>query len=62
VFIALQLQDPFWLIWFGALVLLGLIVLYSQGVLLIVVGDRYYGATDTRFFTDVTDIISCDRK
>jgi|HigsolmetaAR203D_1030402.scaffolds.fasta_scaffold08136_3 hypothetical protein len=48
--------DPFWLIWMVTCYLSMLTVLYGKGVLLVVYQDRYYGATDSKAFTDVTDL------
>lgn len=56
MFIGLISQgDPFWLAWLALLDIAFLLFLYGSGVLLIVVGDQYYGATESELFTNVTD-------
>ena len=47
--------DPFWLAWLAFLDVAFLSLLYESGVLLIVVDGRYYAATDSKIFADVTD-------
>ena len=46
--------DPYWLVWLAFLDVALLSFLYGSGVLLIVVGDQYYGATDSKIFANVT--------
>lgn len=46
--------DPFWIAWLALLDVALLSLLYGSGVLLIVVGDQYYGATDSKLFANVT--------
>lgn len=46
--------DPFWIAWLALLDVALLSFLYGSGILLIVVDGRYYCATDSKSFTDVT--------
>ncbi len=48
-------ENPFWLFLSAAFVFAVLIILYAQGILVVVYKDRYYGVTRSNFFTDVTD-------
>lgn len=55
MFIGLLAQgDPNWIAWLVLLDSALFSFLYGSGVLLIVVGDQYYGATDSKIFADVT--------
>lgn len=47
--------NPFWLFLSAVVVFILLIILYAQGMLVVVYKDRYYGVTRSNFFTDVTD-------
>ncbi|MEF3302503.1 hypothetical protein [Paenibacillus sp. GYB003] len=46
--------DPFWIAWSLLLDVALLSLMYGSGVLFIVVGDQYYGATDSKIFANVT--------
>jgi hypothetical protein len=55
MFIGLLAQgDPYWIAWLVLLDIALFSFLYGSGVLLIVVGDKYYGATDSKIFANVT--------
>ncbi|MFD1957784.1 hypothetical protein ACFSL6_27315 [Paenibacillus thailandensis] len=55
MFLGLYQTDPFWLIWTAVFNFAMLIILYGEGVLLVVYKDRYYGATATKIITDISD-------
>jgi hypothetical protein len=54
--------NPFWLFLSAAFVFAVLIILYAQGILVVVYKDRYYGVTRSNFFTDVTDQYICHQE
>lgn len=58
MFLGLIQSDPYWLFWMAAFNLVTMTILYGRGELVIVYKDRYYGATATKAFTDVTDLYS----